>query len=623
MSAVITGFMVLGGCQSLNKFSRNDASLPTNLSDQMPKTHLFDSVPKDKLNTATRQIASEGIKALDAKDYRRASDIFNLAVKSDMTNSYLHFLNGVAYQFRAITGENNLLTMAEQGYQMAIRFDNSNWLARYYAGLLALYQRNYAAAQSYLAEAALYAPKQPELLYDLAVASYYNRDSITAAGALTGLRELQGSTVDPRVLRASAIVAASLDQPDKAQQFLDQFRIANAITEDVAMAEERVASWQQAYDQGRLIKTGGVDYSAYSDPYSEPQNQGQSVNQMPGIVDPASFAETKMVVVDVIILSTEEDNTNAMGVNLLDGLKLQFGDPNSLTPAFSKSSVRVKDNHDTTPPSSFLRSSTNTITRAISIPAVTYNLNIANTNAKRNEVLARPSLVALANQTSNFFSGTDINAAAVSNGQGSAVQIQKEVGVKLSVTPEFLPNDLIKLSIAAERTFLTNPSNSVVFDFRLDTTKTTVNANVVMKFGETLILSGLSERDTAKDRDGVPGLQDIPVIQYLFSRNVSREFYKSVVIMLTPRRAQYTNRSESDVAIEQMQSSPEELALAEFEAKFTPWFKPVPNIAEITEGLKTNSRLYREFRTGDLDGVWQKIADHQQRLMTVLDFLFY
>jgi len=631
----------LGGCETMGGLVRHGGSeLPRELAARMPDTRLLDAVPKDKINSASRQLAVEGLKALDAKDYRKASELFNLAVKTDMTNSYLHFLNGVAYQMRGITGESALFPLAEQGYQMAVQFDNSNWLARYYAGLLAMHQRSWAAAQSKLAEAALYAGDQPDLLYDLAVASYYNHDPKTASAALAGLRDLQGGKVDdPRVLRASAIVAAALDQKEEARSFLDQLRAAARNQEDIASAATRVRAWEVAHRDGGLIKTqfpGGGGFPAQQ---QQPGYAGQQpfggppgyAGQPPGAypAQPGAFpgmggdfVEKKMAVVDVVILSTEEDNTHAMGVNLLDGLKIQFGNPSTLTPGYSRTYNRTRDNIVPDPTVSATNQSTTVVTRMINMPAVTYSLNIANANVKRNEVLARPTLVALGNQTSNFFSGVDVNAAAVSNGQGSAVQIQKEVGVKLSVTPEFLPDNQIKLNIAAERTFLANPNSSVVFDFRLDTTKTMVNANVVMKFGETLILSGLSERDQSKGRDGVPVLQDVPIVQYLFSRNVERDYYKSVLILLTPRRAQYTNRDEADIAADNAQASPAELALAEFENKYKPWFKPIPNIGEIVQSLE-NSVLYREFRTGDLAASWQGSTTHGERLKAAVNFLFY
>ncbi len=634
--------------------------LPSELAARMPDTNLLAEVPSDKVNTASRQLAVEGLKAMDAKDYRKASDIFNLAVKTDMTNSYLHLMNGLAYQMRGVTGESALYPLAEQGYQLAVQFDGSNWLARYFSGLLAMQQRDWATAQSRFVEAALYAGDQPDLLYDLALASYYNRDPVTASAALAGLRELPGAASDPQVLRASAMVAAALNQQDEAQGFLAQLRQDASASSDVAELEGRLRSWGRAF-QGGLVKTqfpgggsfGGGTGNGFATPgYSNQQPYDQSgygqqgygntsqgygtqggVSGYPagyqqgagGFSVGGDFVEKKMAVVDVVILSTEEDNTQSMGVNLLDSLRIQFGNPLTMTSAWSKSTVNTntgfKDHLDSSNNSSSTTPNT-VVTRQINIPAVTYSLNIANANAKRNEVLARPTLVALGNQTSNFFSGVDVNAAAVSSGQGSAVQIQKEVGVKLAVTPEFLPDNQVKLNIAAERTFLANPNSSVVFDFRLDTTKTMVNANVVMKFGETLILSGLSERDQSDDRNGVPLMQDIPIVQYLFSRNVERDYYKSVLILLTPRKAQYTNRAEEDVTAERAQLSPAELAMAEFEDKYRPWFKPIPNLGEIIQTLEA-SPLYREFRTGDLAASWTGSATRGDRLKSAVDFLFY
>lgn len=633
VSVLLLAVMALGtaGCETLNGFAQGEVANP--LAASQPDTHLFAAIPKGKMNTAPRQLAAEGLKALDAKDYKKASDLFNLAVKTEITNSYLHFLNGVAYQLRGINGESNLFPLAEQGFEMAVRFDNSNWLARYYSGLLAMYQHDYRRAQTRLAEAALYAPKQPELLYDLAAASYYNHDPKVAAAALEGLRKTQlGHADDPKVLRASAIVAAALNNGAEAESYLSKLRAA-AIGDDIGQVENRVASWLDSYKRGGLIKAqfpGAGGAAAEAQP-----GEAQPAEAMPGEqqagVDPAAdpnaqtpaaggaenFVEKQMAVVDVTILSTEEDNTNAMGVNLLDGLKIQFGNPTALTPAFSRTTTW---NNDLIAPAS--TTATSVITRMIQVPAITYSLNIANSNAKRNEVLARPTLVALGNQPSSFFSGQDIVGAAVSGGQGSSVQIQKEVGVKLSVTPQFLPDNLIKLNVVAERTFLAIPSTSVKFDFRLDTNKTLVNANVVMKFGETLILSGLSERDQTKDQDGVPVLQDVPIVQYLFSRKVTRDYYKSVLILLTPRRAQFTNRSDEDIANDRANLSPNDLAMAEFEDKYKIWFKPTPNVAEITKALNAGT-LFREFRTGDLAASWNRAETHEEKLKSAIKFLYF
>jgi general secretion pathway protein D len=325
-----------------------------------------------------------------------------------------------------------------------------------------------------------------------------------------------------------------------------------------------------------------------------------------------------MVIVDVVIIRTEEDINTSKGLNLLSGLQLQFGDPTLPTSSFSFSTNRIRAKQN---PSNDVSSTT--LTSLIGIPSVTYSLNIANANTARNEILARPSLVARHGVTSEFFSGVEIAAAAVSGGDGDSVSIEKEVGVKLAITPEFLDDGLFNLQVVAERTFLTTPSSSVVFDFRLDTSKTSVNANVVMRFGETLILGGLSEKETERNRDGVPLLQDIPLVQYLFSNAQTRDFRKSVLILITPRRPPYLYRSDAAKAAAEEKMSDEEKALAELEARYKDWFQPYPNWGSVFHQMQEN-QLYREFRTGDVAAEkWNSGQSHDDRLRRAKDFLFY
>ncbi|MCW5698187.1 MAG: type II and III secretion system protein, partial [Bauldia sp.] len=296
-------------------------------------------------------------------------------------------------------------------------------------------------------------------------------------------------------------------------------------------------------------------------------------------------------------------------------LQLQFGDPLTPTPGLGFSRTRSYGSNATT--------DTSTITNIISLPAVTYSLNIFNTLAASNDVLARPSLVALAGERSEFFSGVDVVAAAVSGGDGSSVSINKAIGVKLSVTPEFLPDDQVRLEVEAERTFLTTPSSSVVFEFRLDTSKTTVNANVVMKFGETLVLSGLSEEETENTRNSVPLLGDLPMVQYLFARQGDRHFRKSVIILLTPRRAHYVNRAAEDIAAEERELSEFERTVRAFENRNATYFVPRSTITDAL-GWARNNSMFHEFKTGDFAmEKWQSRKTNEDRLRDAVEFLFF
>src|SRR3546814_14843493 len=118
----------------------------------------------------------------------------------------------------------------------------------------------------------------------------------------------------------------------------------------------------------------------------------------------------------------ERDRRESRGINRLSGLQLQFGDPLTPLPALSFGRNSIKNLNDST-----LSENTRTITSLISVPSVTYSLNIANSLSGQSHILARPSLVALSGQASEFFSGVDIAAAAVSGGQGDRSE-ERRVG---------------------------------------------------------------------------------------------------------------------------------------------------------------------------------------------------
>jgi type II secretory pathway component GspD/PulD (secretin) len=322
-------------------------------------------------------------------------------------------------------------------------------------------------------------------------------------------------------------------------------------------------------------------------------------------------------VVDVVLIGTQEDARESYGINLLNGLRLQFGDSVTNAPATSYSVNNVRNAQDST-----LDSQTFTLTRTMRIPSITYSLNIANAFNANNEVMAKPSLVALAGQSSDFFSGTEISAAAVSGGAGDSVTVNKEVGIKLAVRPDFLPEGKIRLQVSAQRTFLTDPSRSVVFQFRLDTTKTNVNANVVLKYGETLILSGLTERETSAGSDGVPVLRDIPGLNLLFAQRDFRDFRKSILILLTPRRPIYGAQAPEDRQAVLDSLSEYEKAIARLENRHKDWFRPRATMDEAREKME-KSEMFREFRTGDLKSErWEKREAHAQRMKRALEKMF-
>jgi type II secretory pathway component GspD/PulD (secretin) len=311
---------------------------------------------------------------------------------------------------------------------------------------------------------------------------------------------------------------------------------------------------------------------------------------------------------------TEDTLSTSKGVNLLNTLTMQFG--TSSLPAFSQTN-------------SFTNSSgadvgTTSVTSAISVPALTYSLNIANANTNLNEVLARPTLAALNGMKSEFFSGETLDAAVVATGSntGGAVQLSKEIGIRLMITPIFMPDGKIQMAVDAQRTFLKPPSSNVGFTYKVEVSKVMVNANVTMGFGETLVLGGLSEKETSKARDGVPFLQDIPILQYLFSKQTTSNYQRSVLMLITPRVPQYTHRADETLRFG-VGSNTDLESMKELRARYGDWFAPYPNMASVFHHLDS-SAIYREFRTGDVTlEKWDRQETSMQRLKQALGFLYY
>ena len=145
-----------------------------------------------------------------------------------------------------------------------------------------------------------------------------------------------------------------------------------------------------------------------------------------------------------------------------------------------------------------------------------------------------------------------------------------------------------------------------------------------MRLGDTLILGGLSEKETTNTRDGVPLLQDVPLLQYLFSAQQKTDYQKSVLILITPRPANYTWLSDQSKA--QYAKTPDDPftpSLDVLRARYQDWFKPYPNLASVFYHLNA-ADLYRDFRTGDVTlEAWDRMDSTSLRLKQALGFLYY
>ncbi|MBI4661638.1 MAG: hypothetical protein HY735_22675 [Verrucomicrobia bacterium] len=537
-----------------------------------------------------------GLAAIEKRDYPAAVQTFGRALKLQPANPHLHFLNGLSYHLWAETGDPGQYSQAAVGYRLALRFDPANAWAAYQLGRIEFANRRYAESQNCFSQALLVDRENPEMLYALAAASYYARDLETALGAINAAHRL--APHDELVLRGTTLVHAAAGQTGKAeestQRYLETIAAPPALRDRL---QTRIADWQRVHERGLLLADAGQVSPSLQ---AAPQPTGPATaGGLPARKGP------RMVQIDAVLIRSEERLSARKGINLLDGLKMTF----SASPVdWARGFV------------GFTSAQTDRQSIKLSTPDITYSLNIFNDTDTRNEVLAQPSLVAMENVQSEFFSGANLYVAITPQAGGYGSLQQVRIGLRIAVTPRFLDDDTIEITAAVDRDFIEPAAAGGSFEEFVQTASTHVTTHAVLKFDETLIVSGLSERETEMTRNGVPFLQSLPGVQYAFSRKDDLKFIKSVLVLLTPRRAHFVE--EDGPHLDPPLDKPELKSLLELKRQAS-WLKPPHNLESVLLRLREAS-IVNEFRLEDLPlHVWHTPDRLSTRLKRALEFLFF
>jgi Flp pilus assembly protein TadD len=555
-----------------------------------------------------------GLAAIETGNYPLAATEFSHALKFDPRNARLHFLNALSYHLQAEAGDASQYDLAKVGYDLALRYDPSNYWAAYQMGQISYSEQAYMEAQDAFSYALLYDPENPAFLEALAVASYYAQDLETAKNAIN--QAVIFSPNDERIIASNIMIQSAVGNAEGAHTMLGVYRqnLVASSAADIDYLSNRIDDW------GRFHSTAAgfmnVQSSTADILGSKATQQGLSGNTNRSTAKRAGSSthvarSNRMVLVDVIIIRSEELNATSKGMNLLDGLSSTLS--GSL---FNYSNERT----DVTGSSRSSREVLS-ISPSFSISA-NYSLNIFNDSYDTNEVLARPTLIAEDGLKSEFFSGSvfhvELNGSAGSMG---AVQ-QVPVGIKLEVTPRFVNDDELQLKVTAARAFIEGRSSQIGFNNFAQISKTLVTANVTMRFGDTLVLSGLSEKESEQQRNGVPLLQSIPGIQYLFSNENTLDYTKSVLVLMTPRRPQYTDEYGTPIAAPANVAETDQKNLAQLQAR-NKNFKLSGVISAAYYHLRDN-KYFREFRSGDVSMEhWNTPNRVEQMLENSVRFLWY
>lgn len=140
-----------------------------------------------------------------------------------------------------------------------------------------------------------------------------------------------------------------------------------------------------------------------------------------------------------------------------------------------------------------------------------------------------------------------IRTAAGANSSGSLEEIS--AGLTLDITPS-----IIESEVAGEDSLVRLVINASNKDVALGSagdasvTGSEVQTQVEIPDGATFMLGGLVEDTRIESKDGIPGLQDIPLIGNLFKSRTSQDDLNEIIFFITPRLLKSEDLYASDIA---------------------------------------------------------------------------
>ncbi|QPQ54756.1 hypothetical protein IC614_10575 [Allosphingosinicella flava] len=486
-----------------------------------------------------------------ALDHQRKTLIAQLRSRPQDANLHLNYGRLLAADY--IGRRKADWRAAAAAYEMALELDPSLSTARLELGRFYAHVGRFKLAAQLLAEHVAVQSGDLGAFGDLGLTGLRAGDFTLAAWAA---RKASGSPDNETRLK-SGFVLSALNLPEGAQLLQGVEGAARAAGDAVywqnAAALSLVAAAPPkgpAYSlEGAIPQVGGTPSSqgsaavtdwrtcdnqpALSQNSSFSQYGGNSGSIGPSPLPPlpspcAGQQPPRMAYIEAVIVRQREETNDSRGINLLNTLQV-----------VANGRLRLGEER----PGGTATSYPNFLTISLPANGLSYFLDILDNGSLRTDVLARPSLVALDRTPSIFFSGATITVPV--SGQYSGTLQEKAIGVSLAVTPTFLSDDELLLAVDAGRSFL-QPEIEADLEQGIQTGTNSVTANVRMRFGETLILSGLVEREDERETSKVPGLGDIPILNLAFKNKINRKLNNQVIILLTPRQPNASGSGPAD-----------------------------------------------------------------------------
>jgi general secretion pathway protein D len=245
------------------------------------------------------------------------------------------------------------------------------------------------------------------------------------------------------------------------------------------------------------------------------------------------------VVVDAMMLEVDRNTARRLGILPPAGTNLVFTTPGSTATADTPANNRV-------PLRDF--EAINSQNFSIAIPETLAEFVATSSNTR---LLQNPRVRATDGKLASIRIGSQVPIASGSfqpafvGATGTPVVNFQfvDVGVNLDITPRVLLNREISMTVMVQVRALAG-DRDIGGVTQPVLTNRQIQHEIRLVEGETNVLGGIILDVEATSMAGIPGLKDIPVLKYLFAREVKTRDSSEIIIMLTPHIVRMPNISE-------------------------------------------------------------------------------
>ena len=151
-------------------------------------------------------------------------------------------------------------------------------------------------------------------------------------------------------------------------------------------------------------------------------------------------------------------------------------------------------------------------------------------------IISSPSIITLDNQKAFTESGARVPYVTIvqaAGNVGTSQQVQfVDAVLRLEITPHVIDGTNLKMKVIVKKDEVDTSRSVQGNPFIIKKNTETV---LIVKNGETIVISGLTKMTDSSTNTGVPWLKDIPLLGWLFRSSSSDNLMEDVLIFITPQ----------------------------------------------------------------------------------------